>query len=99
VYLLVFHAYINEIHGSRSKTPSKNLVHIIIIIIIIIQSVSLFWQEPDPSQATAMTLARYISRQVLRGSLTLLSPAFRRSYFRRQMPPRPINASAPSSER
>jgi hypothetical protein len=24
--LLVFHAYINEKHGSRSKTPSKNLV-------------------------------------------------------------------------
>jgi hypothetical protein len=29
------------------------------------------------------------SRQVLRGSLPLLSPAFRRSNFRRQMPPRP----------
>src|SRR5215469_8114800 len=26
VYLLVFHAYINEMHGSRSKIPSKNLV-------------------------------------------------------------------------
>jgi hypothetical protein len=27
--LLVFHAYINEMHGSRSKIPSKkNLVHI-----------------------------------------------------------------------
>jgi hypothetical protein len=24
MYLLVFHAYINEIHGSRSKIPSKN---------------------------------------------------------------------------
>jgi hypothetical protein len=23
VYLLVFHAYINELHGSRSKIPSK----------------------------------------------------------------------------
>jgi hypothetical protein len=29
------------------------------------------------------------SRQVLRGSLPLLSPAFRRSNFRRQMPPCP----------
>jgi hypothetical protein len=27
VYLLVFHAYINEIHASRSKFSSKNLVH------------------------------------------------------------------------
>jgi hypothetical protein len=26
VYLLVFHAYINEMHGSRSKIPSKNLI-------------------------------------------------------------------------
>jgi hypothetical protein len=26
VYLLVFHAYINEMYGSRSKIPSKNLV-------------------------------------------------------------------------
>jgi hypothetical protein len=23
VYLLVFHTYINEMHGSRSKIPSK----------------------------------------------------------------------------
>jgi hypothetical protein len=26
VYLLGFQAYINEMHGSRSKIPSKNLV-------------------------------------------------------------------------
>jgi hypothetical protein len=26
VYLLVFHAYINEMHSSRSKIPSKNLI-------------------------------------------------------------------------
>jgi hypothetical protein len=26
VHLLVFHAYINEMHGSRSKISSKNLV-------------------------------------------------------------------------
>jgi hypothetical protein len=26
LHLLVFHAYINEIHGSGSKIPSKNLV-------------------------------------------------------------------------
>jgi hypothetical protein len=25
VYLLVFHTYINEMHGSRSKIPSKNI--------------------------------------------------------------------------
>jgi hypothetical protein len=26
VYLLVFRAYINEIHGSRNKIPGKNLI-------------------------------------------------------------------------
>jgi hypothetical protein len=26
LHLLVFHEYINEMHGSRSKIPSKNLV-------------------------------------------------------------------------
>jgi hypothetical protein len=26
VYLLVFHVYIYEMHGSRNKVPSKNLV-------------------------------------------------------------------------
>jgi hypothetical protein len=26
MYLLVFHAYINEIHGSRRKITTKNLV-------------------------------------------------------------------------
>jgi hypothetical protein len=26
MYLLVFYAYINEMYGSKSKIPSKNLV-------------------------------------------------------------------------
>jgi hypothetical protein len=26
MYLLAFHAYINEMHGSRRKIPRKNLV-------------------------------------------------------------------------
>jgi hypothetical protein len=26
LHLLVFHAYVNELHGSKSKTPVKNLV-------------------------------------------------------------------------
>jgi hypothetical protein len=30
--MLVFHAYINEMHGSRSKIPIKKLVHIYIYI-------------------------------------------------------------------
>jgi hypothetical protein len=61
----------------------------IIIIIISIQPLGQFWQEPEPSQATGMALARCISKHVLRSSVPLLSPAFRRSHFHRQMPPRP----------
>jgi hypothetical protein len=26
LHLLVFHAYINEMHGSKSEIPSKNIV-------------------------------------------------------------------------
>jgi hypothetical protein len=62
---------------------------LLFLFIISIQPLGLFWQEPEPSQATSMALACCISRQVLRGSLPLLSPAFRRSHFRRQIPPRP----------
>jgi hypothetical protein len=60
-----------------------------IIISISIQPLGLFWQGPKPSQATGMVLARWILRQVIRCSLPLISPAFRRSHCRRQMPPRP----------
>jgi hypothetical protein len=56
---------------------------VIIIFIISIQSLDLFWQEPKPSQA------KLHSRQVLRGGLPLLSPAFGRCHIRRQIPPRP----------
>jgi hypothetical protein len=66
-----------------------NIIKHSTIIIISIQPLGLFWQEPEPSQATGMTLARCIFREILRSSLPLLSPAFRRSHFSRQMPPRP----------
>jgi hypothetical protein len=57
--------------------PSDNSVAVssnIFIFVVSIQPLGLFWQEPEPSQATGMTLARCVSRQVLRGSLPLLSP-------------------------
>jgi hypothetical protein len=41
VYLLGFHAYINEMHGSRSKIPSKNLVHIYIYIYVYVKFLAL----------------------------------------------------------
>jgi hypothetical protein len=40
VYLLDFHAYINEMHGSRSKIPSKNLVHIYALTFRLYQDIS-----------------------------------------------------------
>jgi hypothetical protein len=39
VYLLVFHAYVNEMHGSRSKMPRKILVHIYIYIYMYVYDV------------------------------------------------------------
>ena len=47
------------------------------------------WQEPEFSQVTSMALARCILGKFLRARLPLLSPAFRRSHFCRQVPPRP----------
>ena len=47
------------------------------------------WQEPEPSHVTGMALATLHLGQVLGGSLPLLSPAFRRSHFHRQVPVRP----------
>jgi hypothetical protein len=68
-------------------------------IIVSIQPLGLFWQEPEPSQATGMALVCCISRQVVRSSLPLLSPAFRDSHFTARCRHIPINTSAPSSER
>jgi hypothetical protein len=38
VYLLVFHTFINEMHGSRSKIPSKK-----------ISSSSVVWRDLTPA--------------------------------------------------
>ena len=43
------------------------------------------WQEPEPSHVTGSGTLH--PGQVLGGSLLLLSPAFRRSHFSRQVPP------------
>ena len=47
------------------------------------------WQEPAPSYVTGMALAHCILGKFLGVVLPLLSPAFRRSHFRRQVPVRP----------
>jgi hypothetical protein len=62
---------------------------VLLLFIICIQPLQMFWQETEPSQATGMALARCICRQVLKGSLLLLSTAFRCSHFHHQMPPCP----------
>jgi hypothetical protein len=61
----------------------------IYIYIIGIQPLGRSGQRPELSQATGMALVRCIPAQILRGSLPLFSPAFRRSNFRHQVPPRP----------
>ena len=48
----------------------------------------MFGQESEPSQATDMALACCFLGQSLRGRLPLLSPAFRHSNLRCQVPPR-----------
>jgi hypothetical protein len=63
------------------------------------QLLGLFWQEPEPSQATGMALARCILGKFLGivchyFPLSLEVPTFVARYFHV-----PINASAPSSER
>jgi hypothetical protein len=71
-------------------------IYKIIIIIIIISSSSSsssssiqlsgrFWREPEPSQVIGMALARCIPGKFLE----VVSSAFRRSQFRRQMHPSP----------
>ena len=45
------------------------------------------WQEPEPSHVTSYGSGTLHPGQVLGGSLPLLSPAFRRSHFSRQVPP------------
>jgi hypothetical protein len=73
-------------------------IYICIYIIIIIQPLGRFWQEPEPRQATGMALARCILGQFLGVvyhcfPLPLDAPTFAARCLHV-----PINASAPSSE-
>jgi hypothetical protein len=69
------------------------------VIIISIEPLGRFWQEPEPSQATGMALVRCVLGKFLGVvcycfPLPLDFPTFAARYFHD-----PINASAPSSER
>ena len=66
--------------GQYQEYQYKNL-HSFIHSFISIQPQRPGWQEPEPSRVTGMALAHCI--------LPLLSPAFRRSHFRCQVPVRP----------
>jgi len=70
----------------------KYIMLFILCYLIIIQSLVFSlegrtWQEPEPSHVTGMALCTLHPGQVLGGSLPLLSPAFRRRHFSRQVPP------------
>ena len=56
------------------------------IIIVGIQPLGWFGQRPELSQSTGIVLVRCILGKFLGGSLQLLSPPFRRSHFRHQVP-------------
>jgi hypothetical protein len=78
------------------------IIIIIIIIIIVISSIQplgLFWQEPEPSQATGMALARCILGKFLRVVCHCFPLPLDVSTFAVRCLHVPINASAPSNER
>jgi hypothetical protein len=68
---------------------SRFIIVIIIIIIISIQPLGLFWQEPEPSQATGMALACCILGKFLGVVCHCCPLPLDVPTFRRQMPPRP----------
>ena len=63
-------------------------VALFIIIIIGIQPLGRFWAETRAQSVNWYSSGTLHHGQVLRGSLPLLSPAFRRSHFRHQVPQR-----------
>ena len=65
------------------------LLLLIELLLIEIQIQCKLRMSPEFSQVTGMALARCILGKLLRGSLPLLSPAFRRSHFCRQVLQRP----------
>jgi hypothetical protein len=74
-------------------------ISIIIIIIIIIQPLGRFWQEPEPSQATGMALARCILGKFLRVVCHCFPLPLDVLTFVARCLHVTINASAASSER
>jgi hypothetical protein len=74
-------------------------VFVKIIIINSIQPLGRFWQEPEPSQATGMALARCILGKFLGVVCHCLPLPLDVPIFAARCLQVPINASAPSSER
>jgi hypothetical protein len=75
------------------------LITIMFIIIISIQPLGLFWQEPEPSQATGMALARCILGKFIGVVCHCFPLPLDVPTFSARCLHVPINASAPSSER
>jgi hypothetical protein len=80
--------------------PNIKCIYIIIIIIIIsIQPLGRFWQEPEPSQANSMARARCILGKFLGVVCHYFPLLLDVPTFATRCLHVPINASAPSSER
>jgi hypothetical protein len=65
------------------------LLLLVVVVVLLVFSPWAGWAGTRAQSDDRYSSGTLNSRQVLRGSLPLLSPAFRRSHSRRQMPPRP----------
>jgi hypothetical protein len=72
--------------GLSAKAATVEAAAIIIILLLLVFSP---WAGTRAQSGDRYSSGTVHSRHVLRGSLPLLSPAFRHSHSRRQMPPRP----------
>ena len=69
------------VHGVNMKIHQHHFIHSLVFSLE-----GRAWQEPEPNHVTGMALALHPG-QVLEGSLSFLSPAFRCPHFSRQVPP------------
>jgi len=80
-----------ELYAIRSNTPyiSNQLAYYFIIFYYRYSAFGPVWAETRALSGDWYGSGTLHPGQVLRGSLPLLFPAFRRSHFRHQVPPRP----------
>jgi hypothetical protein len=93
VYLLIFHAYINEMHSSRSKILSKNLVHVYIYIYTYVKFLALL-EAPCIYNISRLTFNRSSVLNTVLEIPRFLNLSILTSYVRRTFLINPLNPSA-----